>query len=43
MNPLEKIKSKIDSEIHDRIPKKWKKIGDIVILDFKKLDQKLKN
>ena len=39
MNPLEKIKSKVDSEIHDKIPKKWKKIGDIIILDFKTIDE----
>ena len=35
MNPFEKIKAKVDSKIHDKLPKKWKKIGNIVIIDFK--------
>ena len=39
MNPFEKIKSKVDSKIHNKIPKKWKKIGDVIILDLKKLDK----
>ena len=39
MNPFETIKSKVDPEIHNKIPKKWKKVGDIVILNLKKLDK----
>ena len=34
MNPLERIKSKIRTELGDKLPKKWKKIGDILIADF---------
>jgi tRNA wybutosine-synthesizing protein 2 len=39
MNPYEKLKSKVDSGIHDKLPKKWKKIGNIVILDLRNLDK----
>ena len=34
MNPFERIKSKIRTELGDKLPKKWKKIGDILIADF---------
>jgi len=34
MNPFERIKSKIRTELEDLIPKKWKKIGNILIADF---------
>ena len=39
MNPFEKIKAKVDSKIHDKLPKKWKKIGNIVIIDFKGISE----
>ena len=38
MNPFEKISSQIDAELHNRLPKKWKKVGDIIILDLSKID-----
>ena len=34
MNPFERIKSKIRAELGDKLPKKWKKIGDVLIVDF---------
>ena len=38
MNPFEKISSQIDAELHNRLPKKWKKVGEIIILDLSKID-----
>ena len=38
MKPFEQIASKIDSELHHYLPRKWKKIGDIVILDLSKIE-----
>ena len=38
MKPFEQIASKIDSELHHNLPRKWKKIGDIVILDLSKIE-----
>ena len=43
MNPFEKIISEVDSVIHAKLPKKWKKIGDILILDLAELDSRQKN
>jgi tRNA wybutosine-synthesizing protein 2 len=43
MNPFEKIISKVDSVLHTKLPKKWKKIGDIIILDLAELNPKQKN
>ena len=37
MNPFEKIKYKVNKKLHNKIPKKWKKIGDILIADFSNL------
>ena len=34
MNPFEKIKHKVNKKLHNKIPKKWKKIGDILIMIF---------
>ena len=34
MNPFERIKSKIGADLEDKLPKKWKKIGDILVADF---------
>ena len=34
MNPFDKIKQQIDEDLHHKLPKKWKKIGDILIADF---------
>jgi tRNA wybutosine-synthesizing protein 2 len=43
MNPFEKIISKANPALHTKLPKKWKKIGDIIILDLAELDPKQKN
>jgi len=40
MNPFEKIISKVNPKIHSKLPNKWKKIGDIVILDLSELESK---
>ena len=37
MKPLENIKLKVNPDLHDRLPAKWKKIGNILILDLKNL------
>ena len=39
MNPFEKIKHKVNKKLHNKIPKKWKKIGDILIADFSNLQK----
>jgi len=43
MKPFEKIISEVDPILHPKLPKKWKKIGDIIILDLSKLDSIQKN
>tara|TARA_Y100001960_G_C14607211_1_gene793870 strand:- start:255 stop:1100 length:846 start_codon:yes stop_codon:yes gene_type:complete len=43
MKPFEHISSKIVSELHPNLPKKWKKIGDIVILDLANIDKEERN
>lgn len=40
MNPFENIKNKVNKKLHNQIPKKWKKIGDILIADFSNLGKK---
>jgi len=42
MKPFENIKSKVDPKIHDKLPKKWKKIGNIVILNFEEINENKK-
>ena len=39
MKPFEKISIQIDTELEQDLPKKWKKIGDIIILDLSKIDK----
>ena len=39
MNPLEKVKSQINENLHNNLPKKWKKIGDILVADFSQIDK----
>jgi tRNA G37 N-methylase Trm5 len=39
MNPFENIKLKVNPDLHNILPKKWKKIGDIIIIDFKSIDK----
>ena len=38
MNPFNKIKQQIDEDLHHKLPKKWKKIGNILIADFSQID-----
>ena len=40
MKPFEQITSKINSELHHKLPRKWKKIGNIGILDLSNIDTK---
>ena len=42
MNPFEKIVNKVDSKLHTKLPQKWKKIGDVIILDLSEIDSKQK-
>ena len=37
MNPFERIKKEVDGKLHHKLPKKWKKIGDVIIADFSEL------
>ena len=39
MNPFETIKQNLNEDLHLKIPKKWKKIGDIAIMDFSELNE----
>jgi len=42
MNPLESIKLKVSPDLHDKLPNKWKKIGDIITIDFKDINEDMK-
>ena len=42
MNPFDKIKLGVDENLHEKLPKKWKKIGEILIADFSQIDPKNK-
>ena len=37
MKPLENIKLKVNSDLYDKLPTKWKKIGNVLIIDFENL------
>ncbi len=39
MNPFDKIKEQIDEDLHHKLPKKWKKIGNILIADFSQINK----
>ena len=39
MNPFDRIKEQIDEDLHHRLPKKWKKIGNILVADFSQIDK----
>ena len=39
MNPFDKVKSQINENLHNNLPKKWKKIGDILVADFSQIDK----
>ena len=38
MNPYDRIKHQIDESLHEKLPKKWKKIGDILVTDLSQID-----
>ena len=40
MNPFDRIKEQIDEDLHHKLPKKWKKIGNILVADFSQIDKK---
>ena len=42
MNPFERIKNEVDEKLHSKIPKKWKKIGDILVADFSQVNYTVK-
>ena len=37
MKPLENIKLKVNPDLHDKLPAKWKKIGNVLIIDLENL------
>ena len=37
MKPLENIKLKVNPDLHGELPTKWKKIGNVLIVDFENL------
>ena len=43
MNPLENIKLRIEPNLHNKLPKKWKKIGKILVLDLGNVEGSKKN
>ena len=38
MNPFDEIKKQINEDLHHKLPKKWKKIGNILIADFSQIN-----
>ena len=38
MNPFDKIKEQINEDLHHKLPKKWKKIGNVLIADFSQIN-----
>ena len=39
MKPFDKIAAKADISLHTKLPHKWKKIGDIAIIDFSRIEK----
>ncbi len=39
MKPFDKIANKIESIHHNKLPRKWKKIGDIAVIDFTSIEE----
>ena len=37
MKPLENIKLRVKPDLHDKLPTKWKKIGNVLIVDLENL------
>ena len=42
MKPLENIKLKVNSDLHDKLPTKWKKIGNLLIVALENLPEDTK-
>ena len=38
MNPFDNIKQQIDKDLHKKLPRKWKKIGNVLVADFSQID-----
>ena len=38
MNPFDNIKQQIDKDLHNKLPKKWKKIGNVLVADFSQIE-----
>ena len=39
MKPFDKIADKVDIALYDKLPRKWKKIGDIAVIDFSTIEE----
>ena len=39
MKPFDKIKEQINKDLHHKLPKKWKKIGNILVADFSQINK----
>ena len=39
MKPFDKIAARVDISLHTKLPHKWKKIGDIAIIDFSTIEK----
>jgi len=39
MKPFDKIADKVDTALYDKLPRKWKKIGDIAVIDFSTIEE----
>jgi len=37
MKPLENIKLRVNPDLHDKLPTKWKKVGNVLIVDLENL------
>ena len=37
MKPIENIKLKVNPDLHDKLPTKWKKVGNVLIVDLENL------
>ena len=39
MKPFDKIAEKVDTALYSKLPRKWKKIGDIAVIDFSTIEE----
>ena len=42
MKPLENIKLRVDPDLHNKLPTKWKRIGNILVVDLENLADDIK-